>query len=352
MQVSEYDVVMEKLKINSKSAEPGNILPQPPEPRSEEEIVSQWKGDISKPLVSVQCITYNHALYIEDAIKGFLLQETDFPIEVWIHDDASTDGTREIIEDYQKRYPRIIKTILQIENQYSKGNKPRHILSDKCTGKYIALCEGDDFWCLPEKLQTQANFLESNPDYSCCFHGFFWVNDSRVVKSIFSPNKGNIVFSSQDMLFLKVKKNSVRRTLTIMFVATHSRPPEAKMIINGDWFLYSTLGLIGKGMYLSGLNAAVFREHNGGVWSSRDKLSRQIERIKTFLYLAQFHRRVGSVEASIHFEYKAVLQVFNATSRPFLSLFFVFKNFSRKFIIDRLRRFETIKKIYQYLKNA
>src|SRR5690554_3621011 len=130
--------------------------------RTEDEIIATWKGDISKPLVSVRCITYNHAPYIEDAIKGFLIQETDFPIEVWIHDDASTDGTREIVESYQEKYPRIIKTILQDENQYSKGVKPAHILADKCVGEFIALCEGDDFWIRKDKLQIQTELLLDN----------------------------------------------------------------------------------------------------------------------------------------------------------------------------------------------
>src|SRR5690554_2112060 len=134
--------------------------------RTEDEIIATWKGDISKPLVSVRCITYNHAPYIEDAIKGFLIQETDFPIEVWIHDDASTDGTREIVDSYQKRYPRIIKTILQDENQYSKGVSPGALLRKKCSGKYHAICEGDDFWVNQGHLSRKVFILENSPNIS------------------------------------------------------------------------------------------------------------------------------------------------------------------------------------------
>lgn len=138
--------------------------------RSEDEIVAAWKGNITDPVVSVRCITYNHAPYIEDAIKGFLIQETDFPFEVWIHDDASTDGTREIVEHYQKCYPKIIKTILQDVNQYSQGNKPGQFLNPVCSGKYYALCEGDDFWISPEKLSKQVAIMEENPEVDMCFH--------------------------------------------------------------------------------------------------------------------------------------------------------------------------------------
>ncbi len=124
---------------------------------------------MSNPAVSVCCITYNHEKYIRDALEGFLMQQTNFSFEILIHDDASTDGTADIIREYEAKYPGIIKPIYQTENQYSKGidisatfNFPR------VQGKYIALCEGDDFWTDPHKLQIQYDFMESHPDYSLC----------------------------------------------------------------------------------------------------------------------------------------------------------------------------------------
>ena len=140
---------------------------------SEQEITARWPVDASEPLLSIRCITYNHVDYIEDAIRGFLIQETNFPFEVWIHDDASTDGTKEIIEKYQKKYPKIIKTILQKENQYSKGVKIGLILSQCCTGKYFAICEGDDYWISKDKLQDQVLSLEKNPKAGMAFHTAF-----------------------------------------------------------------------------------------------------------------------------------------------------------------------------------
>ena len=123
------------------------------------------------PLVSISCITYNHASYIKECIVGFLVQKTNFNFEVLIHDDHSTDGTEEIIKEYAKQYPDIIKPLFEKENQYSLGkpigsavwNLPR------ARGEYIAICEGDDYWTDPYKLQKQVDFLESHPDYGMCY---------------------------------------------------------------------------------------------------------------------------------------------------------------------------------------
>ncbi|WP_301754986.1 glycosyltransferase [uncultured Muribaculum sp.] len=116
-------------------------------------------------------MTYNHASYIKECIDGFLMQKTNFNFEVLIHDDHSTDGTEEIIKEYAKQYPDIIKPLFEKENQYSLGkpigsavwNLPR------ARGEYIAICEGDDYWTDPYKLQKQVDFLESHPDYGMCY---------------------------------------------------------------------------------------------------------------------------------------------------------------------------------------
>ncbi|MGG7036229.1 MAG: glycosyltransferase [Flavobacterium sp.] len=124
------------------------------------------------PVVSISCITFNHAPYIRECLDGFLMQKTTFPFEVVIYDDCSTDGTKEIIEEYTSKYPDIFFPMIQTENQYSKGvrgmmarfNFPR------CRGKYIALCEGDDYWTDSGKLQKQVGFLENNPDFNLVGH--------------------------------------------------------------------------------------------------------------------------------------------------------------------------------------
>lgn len=124
----------------------------------------------NNPLVSICSITYNHAPYIRQCMEGFLMQKTDFPIEIIINDDASTDGTTDIIKEYAAKRPDIIKPIYHEENLYSKG--VRGMLRNFCfplaKGKYIALCEGDDYWIDPLKLQKQVDFMEANPDYTMC----------------------------------------------------------------------------------------------------------------------------------------------------------------------------------------
>ncbi|MDY0222509.1 MAG: glycosyltransferase [Desulfobacterium sp.] len=164
--------------------------------RTEQEIMQAWKGDPTQPLVSVCCITYNHEPYIEDTLEGFLIQETDFPFEILIHDDASTDKTADIIREYETAYPNLIKPIYQIENQYSKGNRPGLINTKRAKGKYIALCEGDDYWIDPHKMQKQVDFLEAKPEYGLVHSegNFHYTENGKVVNNFFrqigrSPNE-------------------------------------------------------------------------------------------------------------------------------------------------------------------
>ena len=126
--------------------------------------------DNIQPLVSICCITYNHASYIRQCLDGFLMQKVTFPIEIIINDDCSTDGTTDIIRDYEAKYPNLIKPIYHTENEYSKGTRGMFATYcfPKAKGKYIAMCEGDDYWCDPLKLQMQVDFMESNPDYFLC----------------------------------------------------------------------------------------------------------------------------------------------------------------------------------------
>ena len=126
---------------------------------------------LDNPLVSICCITYNHAPYIRQCLDGFLMQKTNFKYEIVIHDDCSTDGTTEIIKEYAFKYPDIFVPLYEDENQYSKGVRgiSAKFVYPKARGKYIALCEGDDYWIDENKLQKQVDFLESNPEYGMCY---------------------------------------------------------------------------------------------------------------------------------------------------------------------------------------
>ena len=109
------------------------------------------------PLLSICCVTYNHKKYIRQCLDSFLMQKTNFKFEIIIHDDASTDGTADIIKEYYEKYPDIIKPIFQTENQFSQGKSiSKTFIYPRIKGKYVALCEGDDYWTDPYKLQKQV----------------------------------------------------------------------------------------------------------------------------------------------------------------------------------------------------
>ena len=140
----------------------------------------------SVPLVTVQCLVYNHEPFLRKCLDGFVMQETTFPFEVLVHDDASTDGSAAIIREYAERYPEIIKPIYETENQHSKHDGSlRRIVHGSAhpAAKYIALCEGDDYWTDAHKLQKQISFLESHPDYtmSCSRSLLYSEKDKRMV---------------------------------------------------------------------------------------------------------------------------------------------------------------------------
>lgn len=123
-----------------------------------------------KPLVVIRSLVYNHEPYLRDSLEGFVMQQTTFPFVAVVHDDCSTDGSAAIIREYAEKYPHIIKPVYETENQYSKKDGSLRRAMDAACGKYgakyYALCEGDDYWTDPRKLQKQVDFLETQPDYT------------------------------------------------------------------------------------------------------------------------------------------------------------------------------------------
>lgn len=154
--------------------------------------------------VSVYCLAYNHEKYIRKALDGFISQKTSFEYEVFVHDDASTDNTASIIKEYADKYPNIIKPIFQIENQYSRGQKiVKNIILPKMHGKYVAICEGDDYWTDSAKLQRQYDALESHPECSISTHRTGCCNEDgsyneRIIPCINIGLDENIVLSQDE----------------------------------------------------------------------------------------------------------------------------------------------------------
>lgn len=139
--------------------------------RLQDDIIRNWPKGWNVPVVSIQCITFNQERYIAQALDSFLMQETTFPFQVVVHDDASSDNTPNIIREYEAKYPLIIKPIYEVENQFSKHDGSLERVIEPCLkGEYVAFCEGDDYWIDSLKLQKQVDFLRSNLDYSMCFH--------------------------------------------------------------------------------------------------------------------------------------------------------------------------------------
>ena len=138
-------------------------------------------------LVSICCAAYNHGAYIKKTLDGFLMQKTNFKYEILIHDDASTDDTAKIIKEYEKKHKDIIKPIYQKENQYSKGIKVGNLNYNRAKGKYIAVCEGDDYWIDENKLQMQVDYMEQNPKCTFCFHNAHILNDRTNETRVFVP---------------------------------------------------------------------------------------------------------------------------------------------------------------------
>ena len=283
--------------------------------RKEEDFFESWASQSTSPKVSVVCITYNHVKYIEQAIRGFLMQETSFPFEIIIYDDASTDGTSEIVQHYAGNYPNLITAFIQKENQLSKGVKWAHLIQSFIKGEYIATCEGDDYWFHPKKLQVQAEWLDNNRDYAICFHNYLWVSsDGEVLKSPIKES-GDQDFSREDLVTLRGRPSTTRRPLVTMRRNVSLDAPEKQKVVNGDWFTYSMMGLHGKGRYISGLCGAAFRSHAGGTWTNRPETQKQAERIRTYLMLAAFHERAGEKYACLHFHEKAARQSLKALQK-------------------------------------
>ncbi|MBO5557076.1 MAG: glycosyltransferase [Oscillospiraceae bacterium] len=149
--------------------------------------------DTSACMVSVVCTAYNHAAYLRDALEGFVGQKTDFPFEILVNDDASTDDTAAILREYAARYPALIRPFYQEKNLYSQGISIYDaVLYPAARGRYIALCEGDDYWTDPEKLQRQVDFLEAHPDYSACVHNTVThMTDGSAPDQVLFPQEGD-----------------------------------------------------------------------------------------------------------------------------------------------------------------
>lgn len=249
----------------------------------------QPKDNSTTPLVTIRCITYNHEPFIRQCLEGFVMQKTNFPFEAIVHDDASTDGTAAIIREYAEKYPDIIKPIYETVNQYSKHDGSlRKIMDAHTRGKYIAMCEGDDYWTDPLKLQKQVDILENNPSVSLCCGGYIakqkGVSDKEYIYRRNSDS--NFRFSLNDW-----SKFWYTKTLTLLY----RREATLDYQQNIDKYLYSRdVHLIynllkwGDGIYMSEC-LGVYNLHTGGVCSLISHKQKIIDRYNCYKELFEVH---------------------------------------------------------------
>lgn len=225
-------------------------------------------------LVAIHCLVYNHEPYLRDCLEGFVMQQTNFPFVAIVHDDASTDGSAAIIREYEEKYPNIIKPIYEKENQWRKGTltKVMNTAIEAIGAKYVAMCEGDDYWTDPLKLQKQVDFMEANPEYSITSHRYTIYNhEERVftqdyLADLFEDKKNvfGIAFERKNYL-----DYPYMQTMTVMYKNDcFNYNYYTKLPIKGDLSLFYVSLLGGKG-YCLNFDGAVYRRSNTGVYAKK-----------------------------------------------------------------------------------
>lgn len=259
------------------------------------------------PLVSIVCVTYNHVAYISKALESCLAQECDFHFELLVGEDESTDGTREICQRLAKDHPDRIRLFLRSRKDvmYIMGRPTGranllHLFAE-ARGKYIAICEGDDYWTDPLKLQKQVDFLEAHPEYVVAYHDASIVDrEGRMLRASKVPDDKKRDHTAEELQ----RNETFILMLSIMFRAVPELVDpihEHRGIPNGDNFITSILGCYGKGKYLADISPAVYRQHSGGVWSSQDQASRERMQLSSMMWMAAYHNRKGRHELAAHF---------------------------------------------------
>jgi glycosyltransferase involved in cell wall biosynthesis len=257
------------------------------------------------PRLSICCLTYNHARFIGECLDAFMRQETTFPVEIIVHDDASTDGTAEIVAACRERHPCLVRAILQSENQRSQGVPPLgSFVIPQARGRYIAICEGDDYWVDPRKLQKQVQFLDANPGYVICYHDAKIIDeDGRLLAASKCPPK-----LKRDLSAAELQKGAWTLTLTRCFRnVVRSFPDEYARVTNRDIFFTVLLGRHGAGKYLGDIEPAAYRAHPGGIWSGLSDEQKRVEMLNSLLHIYLYKHRTGGQQAALEYLAETVM---------------------------------------------
>lgn len=285
------------------------------------EEVEEYAGKIPvKPVVSVCVQTFQHEFFIRKCLEGILKQQTNFPVEILLAEDGSKDKTRDICMDFASKYPEKIRLFLHSRPnniqvlKEATANFPTLFNFFSAKGKYIAICEGDDYWTDPFKLQKQYSFMEKNPDFSVCYHDFKIINNNEEIQNSIVATSLKHDLQAHELLYPWIHP----ATLSIFFRNKFNDfPEEAARVINLDIFLYSLLGRSGKGKYLAEIEPAGYRIHSSGLWSSRTKEKKTLARMNTYEELANYYQRIFEPEIAKNFKrrnYKLYKSLIYATA--------------------------------------
>lgn len=245
--------------------------------------------------VSVCMITYNHERFVRQAIENVLTQEVDFEYELVIGEDCSTDGTRQIVVEYARKHPERIRPLLHDHNLGLMGKGNFLAVYKACSGQYVAMCEGDDYWTDPHKLQKQVDFLEAHPECSMCFHNVEVIyEDQSQAPRNYCPSGQKQISGLEDIL----KWNFIP-TCSAMYRQRIARelPDWFYLVRMGDWplnLLYAEHGKLG---YINQV-MGVYRLHPGAAWSSLSRIEMLLEIIKVYHF----------VNAHLGFRYKRLIE--------------------------------------------
>lgn len=293
--------------------------------KTETEIMKNWYS-CADPVVSILCITYNHEDYIEEAIDSFLMQETNFPFEIIIHDDASTDNTVNKINAYTEKYPHIIKTILQEENQYSQGGQRIFsFLFEKAKGKYHALCEGDDYWIDSKKLQIQIDLMEENPECYMSFHPAEKRFRNDVYGKLYAHQAyENKIFSTSDVIlggggFCPSASLIYRKEVASNLPKFFSNAPV------GDYFLQILGSLNGGALYINRV-MSVYRQEVAISWSSSMlNIDRRVEFYKKMI------KSLDEMDAYFNHKYHDEIAHEKSKRSYDMAVFYLYNNMFKEF---------------------
>jgi glycosyltransferase involved in cell wall biosynthesis len=250
--------------------------------------------DSIDPLVSITCITYNHEQFIKQCLDGFLMQRTNFPFEIVLYDDASTDQTSRTIRDYADRNPSIFNVNISDVNQYSRGVRGINAKYNipRCRGKYIALCEGDDYWTDPYKLQKQVDLLEANPEYSSVFtkYELFCEQEKEIRQSsVFE----NINLDNYEITLKNFLNPYLIHTSTVLFkyksIKNKIRNMGSKNYCK-DIFLFALFLEEGPGFFLKE-STSVYRIHSNGVWSGQTAIKNLESNCETLRHMNRYFQQ-------------------------------------------------------------